>query len=111
MILFTKEIEAKLRKNAEHAAKTGESGPVVVKIFDPCGAATWLLSDMDEDGRCFGLCDLGMGFPELGYVHRSELERFKGPLGIGLERDKYFEPKKSLREYADEARIKGSIAA
>ncbi len=28
----------------------------VVKIFNPMGSATWLLSELDEDGNFFGLC-------------------------------------------------------
>src|SRR5450755_4554581 len=42
----------------------------VVKLFTPDGAATWLLTEIDPDDpdRAFGLCDLGFGCPELGYV-------------------------------------------
>ena len=59
----------------------------------------------------FGLCDLGMGFPELGYVSLSEMESLKGPLGIGLERDKWFKTKKSLAEFTEEARENQRIIA
>lgn len=45
-----------------------------------CGGAVWLLSEIipDPDGDysgtvAFGLCDLGMGFPELGTVFLEEL--------------------------------------
>ncbi len=38
-------------------------------------SAQWLLSEYDEvQERFFGLCDLGQGFPELGYVALSELD-------------------------------------
>ena len=38
------------------------------------GAATWLLTELDEDGdQAFGLCDLGFGCPELGYVSLTEM--------------------------------------
>ena len=47
----------------------------VVKLFNPVGGGTWLLSEMDEQGIAFGLCDLGMGEPELGYVAIQELEQ------------------------------------
>ena len=41
----------------------------VVKLFNPMGPATWLLCELDADGdTLFGLCDLGVGEPELGYV-------------------------------------------
>jgi hypothetical protein len=39
----------------------------VVKIFNPTGGQTWLISEMDADGdTMFGLADLGMGEPEMG---------------------------------------------
>jgi hypothetical protein len=42
----------------------------VVKIFTPDGNATRLLTELDPIGEhlAFGLCDLGLGEPELGYV-------------------------------------------
>ncbi len=42
----------------------------VVKLFTPDAAATWLISEADPDDpdRLFGLCDLGLGYPELGYA-------------------------------------------
>lgn len=85
----------------------------VVKLFDPCGAATWLLTELDpeDDDLAFGLCDLGAGFPELGSVRISELESHKGPLGIGIERDEHFQADKTLSEYAEAARAAGRIEA
>jgi hypothetical protein len=85
----------------------------VAKLFDPCGAATWLIPELDpeDDDLAFGLCDLGTGFPELGSVRISELESHKGPLGIGIERDVHFEGDMTLSAYASEARARGSINA
>src|SRR5471030_3223534 len=42
----------------------------VVKLFTPDGNATWLLTEIDnaEIDLAFGLCDLGLGSPELGYL-------------------------------------------
>ena len=41
-----------------------------VKLFTPAGACTWLLTELDpnEPDRAFALCDLSLGFPELGWV-------------------------------------------
>ena len=84
----------------------------VVKLFSPWGANTWLLTEIDEDqNTMFGLCDLGMGCPELGYVSLSEISSVKGPMGLHIERDIYFDPKKTLREYAEEAHRTGRISA
>jgi Protein of unknown function (DUF2958) len=82
----------------------------VVKLFNPCGAATWLLSELDEDGdTAFGLCDLGMGEPEFGYVSLEELASVKLSLGFYIERDEHFTAKKSLGDYARDARRLGRI--
>jgi hypothetical protein len=41
----------------------------VVKLFTPDGNATWLLTELDANGYlASGLCDVGHGQPELGYV-------------------------------------------
>ena len=83
----------------------------VVKLFDPCGAATGLITEMmpTDPDIMFGLCDLGMGYPELGYVRLSELEGIRGPLGIGIERDLRFKPSFPLSAYAEAARAHGVI--
>ena len=77
----------------------------VVKVFNPCGAATWLISAIEPDDTdiLFGLCDLGMGFPELGSVRLSELESVRGRLGLGIERDLFFQAKYPLLVYAEAA--------
>lgn len=103
------------KTNQIASAKDGETIDFkpVVKLFNPGGAATWLLTELDPDESdiAFGLCDLGMGSPELGSVRISELEEYKGLLGIGIERDLYFQAEKTLSEYADEARIHQQIIA
>ena len=78
----------------------------VVKLFTPDGNATWLLTELDPNGEylAFGLCDLGLGEPELGYVSLHELAAARGPLGHPLERDLYFAPTRTIAAYADLAR-------
>jgi hypothetical protein len=113
MKLLTKAIEKKLlANNAEMEASAGSlSLKPVVKYFNPTGAATWLISDMDKNGMMFGLADLGMGSPEMGYVMLEELESIKLPFGLGIERDLSFEADKTVSEYAKEASKAGYIAA
>jgi len=78
----------------------------VVKLFTPDGGATWLLTEIDPDDPdiAFGLCDLGMGFPELGSVSLTELAEVRGQLGLPVERDLYFEATKTLGAYAEATR-------
>jgi hypothetical protein len=110
MKLFLKSQLAKLQAN--QAAQNGSKDfKPVVKLFTPWGGATWLLSEMDQGGIAFGLCDLGNGSPELGYVDINELTSVRGPFGLKVERDRHFEATKSCSEYASEASAAGSIVA
>lgn len=83
----------------------------VVKLFTPDAGATWLLTEIDPDDedRAFGLCDLGLGYPELGYVSLSELEALRGKLRLPIERDEWFVAQSDLSSYAASARIAGRI--
>lgn len=87
--------------------------PPVVKLFTPDGSATWLLSESDPDDpdRLFGLCDLGFGYPELGYVSLAEITELRGKLGLPVERDQHFVADKPLSAYVDEAHAAGRITA
>ena len=106
--LIPESLRAALLRNG--ATPEADHAPVV-KLFDPTGAATWLLSEMLPHNLdlLFGLCDLGMGYPELGYVSLTELESVKGRLGLGIERDLHFEGRFPLSVYAEAARVAGSI--
>lgn len=74
----------------------------VVKLFTPDAGCTWLLTELDpeEPDIAFGLCDLSMGFPELGGVRISELESVRGMLGLPVERDLHFATRHTIRVYA-----------
>lgn len=84
----------------------------VVKLFQPDGAATWLLTELvpHEPDLAFGLCDLGIGFPEMGYVRLSELDHCRGKLGLLVERDRRFEADRPLPHKASSARPRSTRA-
>lgn len=111
MDLLTQDQEAQMRANgianAARIAKDGNTEDLrpVVKLFCPWGGATWLLTELDPDDPdiAFGLCDLGMGFPELGSVRLSEMRALRGPGGLRIERDLHFTADRTLTQYADEA--------
>jgi hypothetical protein len=91
MKLLTKTIKEKMVKNHNDQDGTKDF-KAVLKLFDPTGASTWYLSELDpETNIAFGLCD--MGYPELGYVSLDELSTLKVKMGLGIERDLYFTPK------------------
>lgn len=108
MSLVSAKQRALMLANGERSAADPAHDPFpVVKLFTPDGSCTWLLTELDPDEPdiAFGLCDLGMGFPELGSVRLSELESVRGPLGLKVERDHYFVGRASLSAYADAARV------
>ncbi|WP_398471797.1 DUF2958 domain-containing protein [Tardiphaga sp.] len=83
----------------------------VVKLFTPDAAAIWLLTecDVDEPDSLFGLCDLGLGAPELGFVSLAEIMEVRGRLGLPVERDNSFVADRPLSAYAERARTAGRI--
>lgn len=109
MDLMPDDIRERLLANG--AAERETDHVPVVKFFDPSGAATWLVTEMMQDDHdiLFGLCDLGMGCAELGYVSLSELQSVKGRLGLGIERDLSFVARFPISVYAEAARIAGRI--
>lgn len=83
-------------------SQDGKGGKAIVycKYFTPSANWTWYVLEgepvMDQeskheiDFKFFGLVD---GHEkELGYFMLSELEEVRGPMGLPIERDKYFKP-------------------
>ena len=108
--LLTDELRIRLLLQA---LSDDRDGPPLVKLFCPDGAATWLISEADPDdaNRFFALCDLGLGYPQLGYVSLAEISAVRGRLGLPVERDLHFVADKPLSAYAEEARKQGRIIA
>jgi hypothetical protein len=77
----------------------------VVKLFTADGKATWLLTELTPGmDLAFGLCDLGLGEPELGYLSFAEFTAARGTLGLRIECDLHFAPTRTIADYADLAR-------
>lgn len=118
MKLFTKPIRDRLIANGQRQAPVrGTDQEIdfrpVVKLFTPDGSATWLLTEIEPENPdvAFGLCDLGLGYPELGAVSLTELSELRGRLGLPIERDLHFEADRTLSAYAEAARKAGRIVA
>lgn len=116
MDLLTPDLRQSLIANAaarDDAARRGARAPdpaPVVKFFNPCGAATWLLTELDSDGdTLFGLCDLGFGCPELGSASLAEITGVRVAFGLKIERDLHFAASHPLSVYAEAARRHGGI--
>jgi hypothetical protein len=114
MMLITPEQRELLLANGRSSRTQDDFDPhPVVKLFTPDAGATWLLTEIDPDDPtiAFGLCDLGLGSPELGSVSLGEIVSIRGPLGLPVERDLHFQATRSISAYAQEARRAGGIVA
>ena len=104
----------RLLDNGRQIARTGDDDlQPVVKLFTPDANCTWLLVSIDPDDPdlAYGLCDLGLGCPEVGSVSITELGTVRGAVGLPVERDVHFVPKGTLGLYAERARRFGTIHA
>ena len=99
MKLLTKEIRRKLPALYSQDGKGGKA-IAYVKFFCPdSNPWTWYACEYDGEDIFFGLVH---GFEkELGYFSLSELKSVRGPLGLPIERDKFWQPK-TLAEIAPE---------
>lgn len=112
--LLTYAQRAKLLANGRRSAVGGAVDPVpVVKLLTPDAGAPRLLTELDPDDPdlAFGLCDLGLGCPELGSVRLSEIAAVRGGLGLMVVRDRWFRGVKPLSAYAAEALRAGTIVS
>ena len=97
------------RRNAQAQGKQEPDPVPVARFFNPLGTATWLATELDEDGILFGLADLGLGCPELGSFSLRELQSLRLPFGLGIERDILFDTALPISAYVAAARQAGSI--
>jgi DUF2958 family protein len=81
-----------------HNEPVGLEAVAPVKFFGPDNGWVWYPTEYDGQELFFGLVS---GYEvELGYFSLTELESVRGPLGLPLERDLYYEPR-TLRELQD----------
>ena len=112
MKLLSKAQRDMLARNGQHIAIYGDDDlKPVVKLFTPDGNCTWLLVAIEPDfpDIAYGLCDLGLGTPEIGSVSLTEIANVRGILGLPVERDLHWVANRTLSEYADKAQSDGWI--
>jgi DUF2958 family protein len=109
--LITKVQREIMLKNGQERREAQQKGDCldlepVVKLFTPDAQCTWLLVALypNDTNVAFGLCDLGMGIPEIGDVRISDIEKMRGQLNLPVERDQGFLAEKTLTEYSKDAR-------
>jgi hypothetical protein len=115
---LTEEDHAKLIENGQRQAKVAGTEDEldlvpVLKLFNPAGRGTWLLTEIDAEMPhvAWGLCDLGFGCPEYGSVDLRELADFIGFAGLRIEQDLNFTASGPMSHYIREARKAGYINA
>lgn len=111
MAFLTDEQRSRMLVNGAARARGEAIDPVpVVKLYTLDAGAAWLLTELVADGDgAYGLCDTGTGFPELGQVSLSALERVRGPRGLRVVADPHFKARQPLSAYAADAQRDGSI--
>jgi len=98
MKLLTQQIRRKLPPLGSQEP-LGPKAVAHVKFFTPDSNWTWYATEFDGQDTFFGLVD---GHEkELGNFSLSELHSARGPLGLAIERDLYWDPK-TLEEIAPE---------
>jgi hypothetical protein len=111
MKILTQEILDAFRKQGDTSQKSAKDIRIVLKLFNPTGAGTWYLYEKIDDDVY--MCFANLGDPEMaecGTVSMSELLEFKGLFGLGIERDKSFEPlSMSLQEVMDIVQSGGHV--
>ena len=101
MMLVTKEIRNALPTLYANEELSSTDIKMPLKLFNPVGAATWFITELDADGDlAFGWCDLGFGpgFAELGYVSLNELKSLRLPMGLSIERDRHWDGNTTLAQ-------------
>ena len=94
MKLLTKELQTRFAKLGR---QEDSADPIVVaKFFNPSGAGTWYATEYDPENKIFfGYVSIfGDWNDEWGSFSLDELESYQGKLGLGIERDLYFDEKK-----------------
>ena len=101
--LFGAERYAALRENHKRRPKNDHDPRPVAHLYLPGNRCQWLLTEIDEDNIAFGLCDLGMGFPELGYVDLTEVMEAACSVCAELRCNADFRAIAPLSVYAEQA--------
>ena len=94
MKLLTKKITEQAKEQYDKGSDMEQM--VVAKYFNPIGNGTWYLMNLaDDEDYAWGIVDLFA--VEMGSFSIKELEELQLPLGMKIERDRYFEPMKASK--------------
>ena len=100
MKLMTAELE---KRFVQVGSQENVKDPVIIaKLFNPQGAGTWYATEYDPKAKMFfGYVSIfGDWNDEWGSFSLAELESYKGPWGLGIERDLYWREKRASQVIA-----------
>jgi len=100
-MLLTKELRKMLPKLYAQEHTPDADKIVFVKFFPPWGAHSIFIAEFDGKDTMYGF--ITGPEPEWGYFSLRELESTRGPMGLSIERDRYFKPGR----FADVVKIRG----
>jgi hypothetical protein len=92
---MTKTLE---KRFAQVGSQAEEKDPLVIaRFFNPNGAGTWYATEYDPQYKVFfGYVSIfGDHNDEWGSFSLEELQSYRGPLGLGIERDRFFTEKRA----------------
>jgi len=93
MKIITKEILAAFAKQGYTGNNSAKDIKIVMKLFNPSGAGTWYLYERKDEDIYWAFVNMGdPQMAECGTVSMQELLAYRGRFGLGIERDKFFEP-------------------
>jgi len=104
MKLITKEILKKLPKLYATDSMAKDKIRIYLKFFNPCGSGTWYITEFDGIDTMFGYVT-GLGHDELGYISLKELSNIKLKFGLKIERDMWWDDKKTLANVMERERV------
>ena len=94
MKIITEEFEALFKDYPLYSQEEVKDPKVIAKLFDPCGSATWFLTEYDPKEKIAFSYVTGLCENEFGYTSLTELESIQRPFGLTIERDLYFTQKR-----------------
>ena len=111
MKILTAPILTAFAKQGYTGNKETKDIKVVMKMFNPAGAGTFYLYEKLDDDTYMAYVNLGdPTYAELGAVSLTELEEYRGRMGLGIERDMHFPiGKYTVREVMDKVKAGGHV--
>jgi len=111
MKIITKAIEKAFEKQGYTGNKSMSEIKIVMKLFNPVGGQTWYIYEKEDEDIYWAFVNLGdPQMAECGRISMSEIMSLRLPMGLKVERDRYFDPlSKTLEEVINTVKSGGHV--